>query len=659
MANFIQQKEDILALIQEAILFSRSRNFQTTINDLQEVRDKLAEKKLYVVVCGEFKKGKSSLLNALLNEKDLFPVNVKVATNLVSTITYGAQEKITVIFGDKGKEKTKVISRAEIPEYVTEQGNEGNYKDARMLLIETPNPRLQEGLVLVDTPGMGSLNAEHSAITYAFIPNADAVIYVSDVQAPLTTYETDFIKKISKHCSNFLFTVTKIDQSDNYDTILDNNHEKLVDVLSQPKEEIKIVPVSSSAKMRYLQTGNARDLKNSNFETLERELWNLLTAKGADILLSPALSSTGRILAELKGRLQADWQACQKDSVEETKKMEEKLKEATQKRQRLLENNAEWQEQLVDEIRQLRLDFNYAVEEAFGQVKQEFMANLTNSDDAANVDEIVKQVESSISNAMVDIIKQLSISAANVQGRMESITNLGFNPFEVEQYLDPDKYKATYDKKIELAQKYEKLMSIGRQGMYTAGAGGILGGMFGAAAGAAVGFLFGGVGAVPGAQIGATLGTAVGTMAGKLFGVKEGFQVIKEKDKTTIKQHLNPFIDNWAKKFASALSETIVSLEKTMRTDLRAKIKREKEKYEDILDTIRETSKLSKETALKKGEELKVAVQDVNRLMGTFNNQLSQKVFWGGSSPFLGDQAAVTSERIKPKGQPNLAGLDD
>jgi putative ribosome biogenesis GTPase RsgA len=42
--------------------------------------------------------------------------------------------------------------------------------------MESPNPQLKEGLVLVDTPGIGSLNTEHTAITYAFIPNADAIL---------------------------------------------------------------------------------------------------------------------------------------------------------------------------------------------------------------------------------------------------------------------------------------------------------------------------------------------------------------------------------------------------------------------------------------------------------------------------------------------------
>ena len=180
MANYQQQKQKVLQLFKPAKTLAEGQKNIEIKQSLEEVEKRLIEEKLFVVVCGEFKQGKSSLMNALLNEPELFPVDVDITTNLVSSITYGETEKITVVLGESGKEQSQEIQRAEIPNYVTEQHNKGNFHQAKMLILQSPNPQLKEGLVLVDTPGVGSLNVEHTAVTYAFIPNADAIIFVSN-----------------------------------------------------------------------------------------------------------------------------------------------------------------------------------------------------------------------------------------------------------------------------------------------------------------------------------------------------------------------------------------------------------------------------------------------------------------------------------------------
>src|SRR5262249_16349917 len=150
--------------------------------------------KLLVVVVGEFKQGKSSLINALLNEPDLFPVDFDITTNLVSTFSYGNTERITVLLGEGAQTTSQPISRTEIPNYVSEQGNAGNVRNAQLLSMESPNPQLRDGLTLVDTPGVGGIYAQHIAITYAFIPNADAVLFVSDVEEAVSQPELDFLQ---------------------------------------------------------------------------------------------------------------------------------------------------------------------------------------------------------------------------------------------------------------------------------------------------------------------------------------------------------------------------------------------------------------------------------------------------------------------------------
>ena len=102
---------------------------------------------------------------------------------------YGAEEQITVFLDEKESSVPQPISRGQIAEFVTEQGNPGNPRGARLLRIQTPNERLKDGLVPLDTPGAGSLDAAHTAVTYAVLGSADVGIFVIGALTPLTVQE--------------------------------------------------------------------------------------------------------------------------------------------------------------------------------------------------------------------------------------------------------------------------------------------------------------------------------------------------------------------------------------------------------------------------------------------------------------------------------------
>ena len=140
MNNYQQHKHQILQLFSQALGAAKHHKSAPTVEHLETARQNLVSGKLFVVVAGEFKQGKSSLLNALLNETEIFPVDIDITTNLVSTITYGKEEKVSVVLGESRQETMKQISKQEIPDYVTEQRNAKNNKQAKMLVIESPNP---------------------------------------------------------------------------------------------------------------------------------------------------------------------------------------------------------------------------------------------------------------------------------------------------------------------------------------------------------------------------------------------------------------------------------------------------------------------------------------------------------------------------------------
>ena len=125
-----------------------------------------------LVVMGEIKKGKSSFINALLGEQGLLPTKTDVATSTVYKVLYGPEKKLKVFFQpdiDTGRRREPLeIREAELNDYGTEDGNPQNRKRVDFIGIEMPNPLLKEGLVLVDTPGVGGLFKAHRDITWRY-----------------------------------------------------------------------------------------------------------------------------------------------------------------------------------------------------------------------------------------------------------------------------------------------------------------------------------------------------------------------------------------------------------------------------------------------------------------------------------------------------------
>ncbi|MEB3218520.1 MAG: dynamin family protein [Nostocales cyanobacterium 94392] len=610
MSNFQKQKQNALQLLKFGITLAQKYKYPGIEKGLKNSAKSLLEGKLLVVICGEFKQGKSSLINALLNENNLFPVDVDIATNLVSSITYGEQEKIKVLIGEPGKEETREISREEIANYATEQGNAENFRKAQMLVIESPNPQLKEGLVLVDTPGVGGLNQEHTVIAYAFIPNADVILFVSDALKPLTQKELDFLEMIAPHCKNFIFIVTKKDIG-NYQEIIDSNREKLSHVLNCSGEEITIIPVSSKTKLAYLKSQDAEDLEDSNFTFLENQLWETLNQQRGKILIGRALQDLTQAVAEMKNPLEAEWNACQQNP-EEFAEMEKQFQEAKQNLQNLQENNASWLTQLSDGLQDIKKEILEEFQEGIRNIKDKVDTALDDDKMLKNPQKIASLVEVEIDLLMSTLGKQISEKAANLHREIETYTGLDINQFEFNS-LTRKKNDISVDKpKISSSEKYWNVTRTAfYQGIFVLSAGSYLGQVPVIAT-----FL---VGAAP---IAIPLAAAV-ALAGIKIGVTQTLNQYKQKEKIEVAKIINKFIQDCQVNCQQSLNTVQTELERSMRDELKAQIKQLKQNYDRTLQSIQETRKLNKEQTERKIAELKPILQELLKLDNTIK-QLAQ-----------------------------------
>jgi len=356
MPAFDDLRTKTLELFSELSDIAESRGAGEAVQRLATGRQRLLDERLVVVVCGEFKRGKSSLLNALLEEPDLFPVDAFFATCLITTAGHAPVETITVTVAEEdGSLRQLEIKRGEIASYATEGGNPRNVKQAQHISIQTPNPRLASGLTFVDTPGVGGVYEQHSAVTLGFLQNADAVVFVADATQPLLGSELDFIRRaaetarITDDAAGNLFVLTKIDAVADFEEILANTKEKLAEVTGWPADAIPVVPVSARAKLDYLKERSAESLELSNFGALEQVLWAALSKRKGRALLGSALADLDRAAYALLLPIETETRALlgeDKDLVALSVQTQDRVAWLTE----LHDNKDKWRSDLTDQL---------------------------------------------------------------------------------------------------------------------------------------------------------------------------------------------------------------------------------------------------------------------------------------------------------------------
>lgn len=275
-------KNNIISVMDKIEESTVSNSKLPTISSTYKTARTLIEHPSYdVVVCGEVKKGKSSLLNAIVGQ-EILPVNNEIATSQVFRLTNSSTESFYLFFTDG---TSKQISRDELSRYGSQvdanlQG-EPIFQDHTLSYIQVniPIAFLPEGVSLVDTPGLGALYKSHEWITQNYVSKASAVIFVMDPERPIVEKEKDFILKVLGITPHILFVMTKIDMySENVcNNIIERNRELLGLIYADKQLEApQIYPVSSSALMKVstgkVQALKASNLNNSRFPQLKDQL---------------------------------------------------------------------------------------------------------------------------------------------------------------------------------------------------------------------------------------------------------------------------------------------------------------------------------------------------------------------------------------------------
>ena len=160
-----------------------------------------------VAILGQFKAGKSSLINSLLG-KDVLPTGVIPVTAIITRIYYSATVSVTINFLDGSH---KQVTLDELIKYITEAQNPQNQKNVESADIGLPEMKWLEGIRLIDTPGLGSIFQNNTQTTRQWSARTTIALIVISAERPLSEEDMKLLQEIKHYSYKTYCIITKVD----------------------------------------------------------------------------------------------------------------------------------------------------------------------------------------------------------------------------------------------------------------------------------------------------------------------------------------------------------------------------------------------------------------------------------------------------------------
>jgi predicted GTPase len=308
------------------------------------------EEGLFYVAClGQFKRGKSSLINALLGEPVL-PAGVTPVTSVVTIVRHGTRRAARVRLSTG---RWQGIDIADLVRYVAEEENPENAKGVEVAEVLLPHPLLSSGLCLVDTPGLGSVFAGNTATTRSFLPHVDAALVVLGADPPISGEELALVEEVSRTVTRFLFVLNKADRLSPEEC---RQARRFAEQVLERKLGRSLGPILEVSAAEALAKGEA----TRELPALAEGLMALAREAGADMVHEAQVRGirrlADRIVRELDEQRKALWRP-----LEESERRVEALRKSVTEAERALQDlgylYAAEQERLSAAFTRIREDF--------------------------------------------------------------------------------------------------------------------------------------------------------------------------------------------------------------------------------------------------------------------------------------------------------------
>lgn len=322
--------EDIEALLKKDYIQAH----ELTTRRLEELARDMESDFFTVVVLGEFKRGKSTFINAMLGES-LLPVDVLPETATINALIYDETPQVEVVMND-GTVKCGQATREYLDAF-SARNRDSQADKVKYIKIGYPAKVLQNRTVIVDTPGVSDINEQRCEVTYRFIPKANAVLFLLDANSPLKKTEKDFIdeKLLPLGIDNIIFVLNKYDQVDEEEEgedFLEELQYRLAEAFGVGTSEetlskIRLYPLSAKMALMGRETKHEAMIRASGICELEQAIGEVVY--GGSVEQEKLSRYKGRLKESLNMlyRAMAEEKALQTADAESLRQAAQKLEE--------------------------------------------------------------------------------------------------------------------------------------------------------------------------------------------------------------------------------------------------------------------------------------------------------------------------------------------
>ena len=358
LSSLIDQKQVVITLItdlERLRTITKRLKLDSSVELIDDVIDRVKQQAFSVAIVGEFKRGKSTLINALLGA-DILPADILPCSATLNRVKHGLKPQLKITFKDGRQEELELDH---LKEYVTKLTPESEDTAATIEEATIYYPIRHDNVEIIDTPGLND-DASMTAVTLSVLPKVEAAVMVMMAPVPFSQYEKDFLenKLLTNDLGRVLFVVNAIDRCDNpedKERLLANAENRLRKYIFNRAEEQfgkdseeykvytkkigtpKVYGIAARQALAAKLNGDENALIESGFAEFQSALEKFLTTgQGAlrlHVAVNRAIASGSEILAAINiqenalAMRQEEFNIAYEKSVAEIATLREKKKE--------------------------------------------------------------------------------------------------------------------------------------------------------------------------------------------------------------------------------------------------------------------------------------------------------------------------------------------
>lgn len=625
--EYTRRKESLLRDLQRLQIIADDLNLKNQAKDLEQNVIQLGREYFELVVVGEFSRGKSTFINAMLGRR-ILPSSKKPTTTVISKIIYSETPSYRLVYKDgmsRGLDE-KTFIKLTAPKEADEADQAGwkkylHQKDdiskIDYAVVSYPLDFCKDNVEIIDTPGINDLNTDRVDITYRYLNKADAVIMVLAANQVLTASEMEFLRQriLSNQIADIFFVINFKDQASAQEEgeVINFARQNLQQLMDSADSPLRLYLVSSKQALVFRRLKNGENVPMSSlqwkpenleitgFPVFEEALGHFLTEEKGNIKLKKyrrrALAGGELLAKDLRTRMEIA-----KHSVDEVRAKIAEMKPVLQKSQheanqavRQMETNLGCYK---DEIRNICLSNGSHMRQAINRAVEDYDGEWNSK----SISKAVSKVMGKEKMKLIDEIQafeeeNLKKEAGRTQQQLAAV------------WSDID---ANYQKSFSLPAlpEQENELEIDLSSVTSSNADGVIGA---AAVGAVIGGIIGGAALLPVLAIAGGLACLFGLFGGH----DDNGASSRERQKDSLKKDLHKHYDKeyreMTEKILEQYDKTVSSYGQNVRTEVDNRI----EDMQKQLDEIMKLKNMKEQDAGREEKKLQQMLADVRAICDT------------------------------------------